>query len=132
MLAGSVFVRCNDDLTSVGKWKASRPKFQLVPSLTFLNIENHWKSLTCSKHLVNPGCLFQKYLSCRQKMLLFTLYFLSHPHTRTRVHYSRIFIAGRNHFRPVFPFSTPMKHQKSTDFLLFLQAVEREPWPKRG
>ena len=36
------------------------------------------------------------------------------------------------HFRPMFPFYTPWKRQKTFDFLTFSGGIEREHWPEMG
>ena len=36
------------------------------------------------------------------------------------------------HFRPVFPFYTPWKRQKTFGFLTFSGGIEREHWPEMG
>ena len=36
------------------------------------------------------------------------------------------------HFRPVFPFYTPWKRQKTSGFLTFSGSIEREHWPEMG
>ena len=36
------------------------------------------------------------------------------------------------HFRRIFHFSTPCKHQEISGFLMFLRGIEKEPWPEMG
>ena len=36
------------------------------------------------------------------------------------------------HFRPMFPFNTPWKHQKTFDFLVFSKGIKWEHWSEVG
>ena len=41
-------------------------------------------------------------------------------------------VALLTHFKPMFPFYTPWKRQKTRDFLTFSGFTEREHWPEMG